>query len=236
MKKITSPAFVFALALALTARAADAKKPAVPMVSGVDPALLAEFAEKEPAAYTHALKDAHPRGCVGAPDSAQCWRIVISVYERSSRRKVNPAAVNRAMAPAQEAVENSRGTDTRNPETAKRNAAIAPIEGRQTGAGNAVPATAQNQKGGGAANPNDTIPDNPKAGQGNAAVVPPPGDLKASPAKADDPNKWNNGIAAAKGGIYGGLLGFIFFGGPVGMLLFALIGFTATYLIKKMTK
>lgn len=65
-------------------------------------------------------------------------------------------------------------------------------------------------------------------------VVPPTGDLVASPPeKKDDPNKWNDTIAGAKGALYGALLGFIF-GGPMGMLVFGMVGFAAMYGISKM--
>lgn len=65
-------------------------------------------------------------------------------------------------------------------------------------------------------------------------TVPPTGDLTATPAeKPADPNRWNNTIAGTKGALYGALLGFIF-GGPMGMLVFGMVGFAAMYGISKM--
>jgi hypothetical protein len=52
-------------------------------------------------------------------------------------------------------------------------------------------------------------------------------------APANDPNKWNSTIAGAKMGIWAGMIAFIL-GGPAGMLLWAMVGFGAGYIMNKL--
>jgi hypothetical protein len=60
------------------------------------------------------------------------------------------------------------------------------------------------------------------------------GNPTANPPATQDPNKWNDTIAGAKGAIWLGVIGFIL-GGPLGMLTCAMIGFGAGYMVNKIS-
>lgn len=77
--------------------------------------------------------------------------------------------------------------------------------------------------------------DSKKPSKASGSDVPKPlGNLTAGKADPkDNPNKWNDTISGVKGAVWLGLLGLIF-GGPVGLVLMATIGFGVMYGISKM--
>jgi hypothetical protein len=66
------------------------------------------------------------------------------------------------------------------------------------------------------------------------ADVPANGSPTPTSTKPDDPNKWNDNIAGAKAALWLGIVGFIL-GGPAGMMVCAMMGFGAGYLINKIS-
>ncbi|MCX5794690.1 MAG: hypothetical protein NTY77_04250 [Elusimicrobia bacterium] len=76
--------------------------------------------------------------------------------------------------------------------------------------------------------------DNTAKANVTAAGVVPHGETPVKAEEKADPNKWNDTIAGGKMAIWAALIGFCF-GGPIGMMTFAMVGFGAGYFIHKMS-